>query len=336
MQESSNWSQRHLRPLFIGGTGRSGTSIVKRVIAGHESVASFPTELRVIIDPGGALDLAMAITARWSPYAGDAAVRRFETLLADVATTNRIKKVIVRLAHWLGFAPPSYLDFGIGDHVGLGFYRQRCEQLLQCLSPMQSRGSWAGSPGWGFTRRFHETPYPPAKNVAEELQRFFHDLFTKSAGTRPVTHWVEDTPYNLLHVDDLLAMFPGLRFIHVHRDFRDVAASYRVQPWGSVDPRIAATRVAMVVDRWLELRPLLSEDVLWEVGLESIVQDRRRFYERFLEFTGLPGSRNMERMLEQLDPRRMHGGRWKKELDAGQHGPVQQILARALTSYGYE
>lgn len=324
------------RQIFIGGTGRSGTSIIKRVIASHDAVASFPIELRAIVDPGGALDLAQALTARWSPYAGDMAIRRFEALLGAIASTNIAKKAFVRLAQRFGFSPPSYLDFGIGDHVGLQFYRSRCMQLLNSLSPSRTRGIWAGMPGGAFPGRFYETPYPGGVDVHRELERFFDDLFERSANDRPVTHWVEDTPYNLLHVNELRVMFPRMRFIHVYRDFRDVAASYRVQPWGSADVRIAAKRVAGIVARWLELRSLLDEQELMEVGLESVVQDRQAFYDRFLAFVGLSRSDAMEQKLEQLDPRLMHGGRWKRELGEEDQVLVQKILGPAIRAYGYD
>ncbi|GAG26602.1 unnamed protein product, partial [marine sediment metagenome] len=50
---------------LIGGTGRSGTSILKQVLASHPKVIALPTELRIIVDPGGALDLKRALTDRW-------------------------------------------------------------------------------------------------------------------------------------------------------------------------------------------------------------------------------------------------------------------------------
>ena len=45
-----------LSPIFIGGTGRSGTTILKRVLLQHSAIVGFSGELRLLIDPGGALD----------------------------------------------------------------------------------------------------------------------------------------------------------------------------------------------------------------------------------------------------------------------------------------
>ena len=73
-------------PIFVAGTGRSGTSQLANILGEHPQTHRIPIETRFIVDPGGLRDLADALTIRFDPYAGDDALRR----LSDILTVRLV------------------------------------------------------------------------------------------------------------------------------------------------------------------------------------------------------------------------------------------------------
>jgi hypothetical protein len=49
-------------PVFVGGTGRSGTTIVARVLGSHPEAHTIPIEVRFLVDPFGLCDLVLGET----------------------------------------------------------------------------------------------------------------------------------------------------------------------------------------------------------------------------------------------------------------------------------
>ncbi len=66
-----------MKPVFVGGTGRSGTTVTARVIGAHPAYFMLPTEVRFIAAKGGLCDLV----------AGRTDVRRFEKRLMGAGSS---------------------------------------------------------------------------------------------------------------------------------------------------------------------------------------------------------------------------------------------------------
>ncbi len=323
-------------PIFIGGTGRSGTTILKRILSCHPQISSIPYELRVIVDPGGALDLKLALSERWSPYHADHAIRTFRQLMLRCKKNSWLRKAEYKFLPKLGIAPRRYGVVGLASAFGKSYYRERLYQLIDRLTYYFSKGNWVGSPSYMIPAKIIEAHPHRAEEISRLLAEFFHDLFRNRAEDSDKTHWIDDTPTNLLHAGELLEMFPNMRFIHIHRDLRDVLASYQGFSWGGDNMVVSAQRLSDMMARWLDIREKLPTSTYLEVGLEFLASSPDAFMTKICNFIGLEYCQELKTGVTQFNPRRMHEGRWKTEVSPETINSIMPYLFKYLEIYGYK
>jgi hypothetical protein len=323
-----------MRPIFIGGTGRSGTTVLKRILSRHSKIVSLRDELRVIVDPDGALELILALSDQWSPYDADLAIHHFlEMMLAcgrsRTSFSVYLEKVEKNLFRKIGFAPRRYLGMGLGHSFGYTFYHRRLAQLINDLSYATTRGSWGGSP-FQLRGRIFETEPGPRPAVEKIMSGFFDDLYAHISQNGE-THWLEDTPYNILHANELLDLFPAMRLVHIFRDPRDVLASYLHFAWGGGNCDAAARRLAGIYQRWVEIRASLPTDCFIEISLEQLSNDPRNGLKKICDFVGI----EFEENLMQVPLDKVHAGRWQRDIPIQEQKLVGSLLDRFVELYGY-
>ncbi len=319
-----------MRPVFIGGTGRSGTTILKQVLAAHARVASNHSEFRLIIDPDGLLDLHDALTTQWSPQGADLALHRFREMADAANNATRIPRLIARAWTRLGISPRRYAVLQFGKEFPRGHFNQRTQQFMEELAPHTMRGHWVGSPSHKIRPHMHETPYPPG-NVTQAIQTYMDDLYRANNPNADI--WLEDTPYNVCHAQRLLALWPNAHIIHMARDPRDVVASYRTFAWGGQNAERIAHRLAAVYNRWDEQKQQLPKKQVTEVSLEALSADPQTTILKLLKRLGLQADDGLTEALSKLQPKKMHGGRWRRDLSPDEQETIQNILADAIQQY---
>ena len=321
-----------LTPIFIGGTGRSGTTILFKLLRHHPQIASLSKELRIIVDPGGAIDLIDSLSDNWSPYRADDAIRRFMRCLKDVRCTNRLKTNIGAVLRRVGASAPRYCGLGHGQEFGLKTYDALCRELFTRLVYHSSRGSWVASPPWHIRSSVHESAPLSRASACRIVERFFDALY-QNMGKMNTTHWIDSTPYSLLHVNRLCEIFPEARFVHVHRDPRDVLSSYLTKAWGGNNALVVARRIAGVYQKWLEIRRALPPETYLEVSLESLTNDSTRVASQVLQFSGLEENELPHSIVSN---RRSNHARWKTDIPAKTLPAVMEILGPAIVQFGYQ
>lgn len=324
-------------PVFVGGTGRSGTSILKKLLVQHPNMVGVTGELRVIIDPGGALDLVNALSRDWTPYKADNAIQTFRRMMVDAAHATISGRAMRKLMLRIGASPRRYVGLDLATQFGSGYYQERLDRLTRDLTYHVARGSWMGSPSYQLHSKIYEADPLAFLSAAGLIIGFFEDLYSKLAERQKVdaTHWLDDTPYNVLRAEMLVKVFPGMKLIHIHRDPRDVLASYLQQNWGGDDMVATARRLGNILTVWRDIRERLPGDSYLEVSFEELARSPQEQLARIVAFVKLSSYQFSEEELAIIDYKRAHIGRWKNEIPSDSLPHVEKYLGSHFHTFGY-
>lgn len=286
------------QPIFVGGTRRSGSTVVGYLLGAHPQVwCTLPRELRFLTDPDGLLDLVLGRDGRLHP-----------ALDLDGPGSSGLKARVRQLrGRGDDRRPTSPSDFERGMY-GLWWNR---------LSPDgEPRGLHRGIPEQRLRsamQRFDEnlgsSPVPAARDLV-------HDLLDTSALDQGAQMWADTTPQNAENAHRLIRLFPEAKVIFMIRDGRDTVASVLQKPWGPDDPmiglewwRTGARRATLSMEQ-------LSQRQGLTLRLGRLINtDREESLERLFGFLELPVTDSVRRFFEErMSARAGHVDRWKRDI----------------------
>jgi omega-hydroxy-beta-dihydromenaquinone-9 sulfotransferase len=313
--------------LFVGGTGRSGTTQMTRVLGSHRLVYAVPWESRFIVDPGGLEDLARTLTTGYTPYAADDALVRLSMLLGERLTGRTMDCFrgwgfvrdlgAPRYWHAVDELWRSLVWYEFDEHVPLGGYLDGQRERM----PHERAGN----------RRVVARYFADRGELLAILRRFVSTLFDSAALDAGKRTWAEKTPFNLLSAGFLWELYPDARLVHMIRDPVAVVASHRDQRWAPDTLEHAMNWVEPVYRRWLGQRPaLLADERYVEVRLEDAGLRWPELRPALMQRLGLPDDAAMRG----FDPQRAVG----REIELAKPDK-DKLLARFADirgSLGYE
>lgn len=217
------------KTIFIGGTGRCGTTLLKSIIGTHPSITSIPREFRLHIAPGGFLDLKRDLTKNWSRTRGNAAVHQFISICQKKYAPGFFRKVVERVFRQIfSISPFATSASSLESKECFGaYYRERLYKLVDQIVVSSGQSAHPESPG--TLSSFFETKRFEEEDMNRVLSEFVDDLFQHVDGQNGI--WCEDSPPNLLHFKSLNELFSDrtVKFIHIVRHPEDVVASWTKQ-----------------------------------------------------------------------------------------------------------
>jgi hypothetical protein len=244
----------NLTPIFIGGTGRSGTTILSKFIGSHDEVVKIPMESRFMIDKNGLIDLFDALSRNYSLDQGRVAIRDFEKKLtkemsnpykapylgwnfSNVITSKTILNTTNELVNKITSGTFEAVDYNTQDSYSITSTIRRilypANRVFGKLTEIifKKRMTFL-APSLGKLKPKEKMYIPQYFSDEEKLLTHFRSFtldifsgfFEKEANIKA---WSEDTPASILNIDFLQKLFPNAKFINVTR--HPVAVAYSMQ-----------------------------------------------------------------------------------------------------------
>lgn len=295
---------RDLLPIFSGGTGRSGTTVVGKLLSRHPDIrGGKPYEIRFINDRFGLLDLCYGVESFEHPW------KRLASSL------------------YLNFISPRkrslfYKNFESRMRGKWWERNNRIDNtsgLLRALSIEEREEILAI-----FKKQFPRDHIQASRN-------FLFDYLDRQQHNNGEKFWIDTTPLNISVADRIYLLLPNAKFIHMKRDGRDTVASVMKEKWGPKDPLKALS--------WWEKRMRISNDAIaavpksqvLELDLEAlVVTDREGSYERLFEFLGIGDSKSTRKYFkEEMPADRVRIGKYRDEISDWQRLDLEYEKALA-------
>jgi len=322
-----------VKMIFIGGTGRCGTSILKEALALHPQAASLPFEYRFIIGPDGILDFYAHSRACWTPSICDKRLKRLSRFLRRLAYEPMPHRLAGNLIKWVDpqrrwFSPRQHHGWDLSQW--LPNYERHIEKLLSNLVDFSFQGYWPASDSYQVRPELWHC-YKDCWELARILGGFIESVIGDLLKETGKQFFVEDNTWNVFLARELVDLLPHARIVHIFRDPRDVVASFTRQDWGPHNPADAARWYADMMDHWLAVRRELAAHCYREVSLERLVDRPAEVLHELCAFAEVAYD---PAMLE-IDLSHAHTGRWQRDFSAEEQQAVCSIVGKWLEVLGY-
>ena len=282
--------------IFIGGSGRSGTNVLRKLLSKHSQVASLPFEYRFIIDPDGVVDFYNSFSSNWSPYYSDVKIKRLNSFLSDLADKSNNKN--------------RYIDWELSKYFPN--YIKNVQNLISDLTCFEYKGSWPGANKDDKDYKIWFSDYKNSESVRLILKNFIEINITDFLELKDKKYFIEDNTWNILYAKELQELIPDSKMIHVIRDPRDVVASFINQNWCPSDLRYSIDMYKSIMEKWFDIELNLDKNKFKLIKLEDLVCNKESVIKEICHFTNL----TFENGLLDIDLTKHNSGRWDLELNS--------------------
>ena len=285
-----------ITPIFIGGTGRTGSTYVKQLLGNHDKLFALNWESKFISYSTGLMDLLY-----------DFSENKLQAFLNNMSNSNKCtypEYEYKEINNWL------FRALNGKTSVNENFHHEQ-NYLVDGLADTT-------------------LPFFLKSDLVEQFVHFLFDRFAISGGA---VAWVEQTPRNINWACELLQCFKNSFFIFVFRDPRDVIASLIPLWWG---PKTIEECVEYYKERftiWKKSKDKILENNLsgriFELGFEEIINSNGDVLDKVLTALDLPECHFL------INKESAHLGRWRTDFNIKEQEMISCLLRDELKEQGY-
>lgn len=292
-----------MKQIFIGGTGRSGTTIVSKWLGSYPSIIRFPVESRFVIDADGIMSLFNALTRDYSMDQARIAYRRFLHMMRHDLTNKNVSPYQgIDLVASFGPVYREALEeldgrLRIGSFEGWDYHSpRRLPVSMHRVSLLGARVLNRASRGRSAMarrllrppERMHAVRHLGNEDAFTVLGQFVTRIFDGWAHSTGAHGWCEDTPGNACHLNFLTQLIPDSRHLCVVRNPYGTALSYTQQVWAPSDFSMTVELLASLFSKIIEELETVSpaqKEKIKVVKLEDLSE--REMRDDIRNFVGL-------------------------------------------------
>lgn len=301
------------RNIFIGGTGRSGTTVLAKTLGMSPHIYTFPFELRFHVDPYGLSSLWRAGSLNYNPPSSGALLESFLYLMKNsmvqpgtqpyrgfdlpnffgsdfyYSAINDLEKEVC-LENYPGFQ--LYAEPNIQIPKIHHFVRVVARRLIRAYGKLFDPTTYATMKrqGYEYTSNIYEMRFfRQSDELARVLGSFFELLAMQKVREQGAQVFCEHTPGNGCEARFIAAAMPQSCIVWISRNPAEVALSYRDQVWAPNGLKPICEMLEAQYDVWkrdkLELDKLRYPYL--EIEIEELTSDPRSVISRIFELANI-------------------------------------------------
>tara|TARA_Y100001968_G_scaffold238272_1_gene221599 strand:+ start:1065 stop:2084 length:1020 start_codon:yes stop_codon:yes gene_type:complete len=283
-------------PVFIGGTGRCGTTVMANYLASDSNFHLPCRENKLFVEQDGFIDLMDIFTNHNCPIRKHIAISRFiewaKRLAIIGCETVQLNPYLNILSESIGYhkaaeklqrdLPDQNVHIhGIGHRFKKGHYEKCINNFInKIIHKVNKDGTFNTA---GMMKPFYLAKDLKRSQILEYIRNFAYELYGEDENIR----WIDDTPSNSKQLPSLIEIFPNAKFIHMVRNPFDVADSMIEKVWSPYNTILDALKGIQIHHKHLyNLSSTLEKDNLITIKLEDLVMDPLLIQEKLSVFLG--------------------------------------------------